>query len=215
MEKRSPNSRSLRMDWLDAGRRIGDFGTETGTWGTAGAERVMPRREFLGLTGRIIVTATGVTLVASSERAFGGAAATGCGAGWPTQINTCNASNPNNCSVTDPHVCTGPNAKNNCAGMQWANRCVGNGANTCKSGAQNICQGPAETNECRGASHPGGANRCNGTTGGPANECHGGKHANKCDPAFSGNKCTGGSPGSPSNQCYGNPMGSADNTEEE
>lgn len=170
----------------------------------------LPRREFLGLTGRLVIAATGLSFVASTRPAVGArqAPGNGCGPGWPQVINTCDpTSGPNTCSTLNPHSCDGQGAKNVCVGARWMNTCQGTGANTCKNGAQNICQqGAAETNRCIGAVQP-AANRCQGSAAdAPANECHDVVGANFCDPYESGNKCD---PPESANWCEQTPQGSA------
>jgi hypothetical protein len=215
MARKNQESESSPVSGPDTRRPRRAWGRAVHVAGDADQGRLLPRREFLGLTGHVLVTATGFTLIASSQDAFAAAPGTRCGPGAATTTNTCSpATKRNKCDTFHPHSCDGQNAKNVCAGARWFNRCEGNGANTCKDGGQNICQqGPAETNECRGGAHIGAApNRCEGNVGGPANECHDARHANTCDPAETGNKCT---PTSGCNWCEETPQGSAHTEPEE
>ncbi len=184
------------------------------------AERPCRRRDFLGITAKLIAGAA-VGLPAGAEALGAAVSSTDPGEGeawcWPlTQnIRNCTTASPNTCTMTSPNQCTG----------RTKNVCTGSGANTCQTGrpAGNTCEaGPrsgnvcldagnanrcniTDANQCSGGVTSGGplgnecrgagrANTCSGKTGRDANACQGAPGANTCRGAIAANACEGAAP---------------------
>ena len=138
---------------------------ELGTRARARDGERLERREFLGWTGRVVLAATGVLVIAPARRASAG--------------------DPPRCPVT--LICMGPANANPCppVGSSAPNICTGtlpNGGNRCHT----VTQGSGASNACTGA----GANTCQSE-----NKCHSdgagaGAAANTCSSVAVAHTCT-------------------------
>lgn len=132
--------------------------------------RTYQRREFLAMTGKMIVGAGGLTVFVSNQNAMAGAIES-CYSGESSHC-TIGTGTVNRCSRANPNVCTG---SNNCEGTRY-NSCIGAGSNTCEGGGINRCVGVAQSNYC--AQGVAASNNC--TNGGMSNHCTGVAGANTC-----------------------------------